>query len=80
MKKFAIALVALMFLLVVACGDERPTCANQEETTVVAQDETRFIIRHNDTGVCYLFVKSGYSSAMVQMHNPDGSSYVWEED
>ena len=80
MKKFAIALVALMFLLVVACGDERATGASHEETTTVAQDESRFIIRHNDTGVCYLFVKSGYSGAMVRMYNPDGSPYVWEED
>ena len=66
MKKFAIAFVVLMFLMIVACGGTEASKSDKyAETTIVAQDGTRVIIRHTETGVCYLFVKSGYSGAMV---------------
>lgn len=81
MKKFAIALAALMFLLIVACGGEGAAQAEEEKDfEYIHASGSGNIIRHNETGVCYLWHKCGYGAGLTLMVNPDGTPYVWEED
>lgn len=88
MKKFVVALVALMFLLVVACGDsgtnkaegtpQQKEYAVEFETLDYARHEE--VICHKETGVCYLVVYSASHGrvGVTVMLNPDGSPYVME--
>lgn len=87
MKKFIVVLVALMFLLVVACGDsgtvqaegaEKPTEGATFKTLDFDIEEQ--VVRHEETGVCYLVYRSTYGIGLTVMVNPDGTPYVWEED
>lgn len=87
MKKFIVALIALMFLLVVACGDTGTVQAegavkNTERAkfTTVDYDAHELVIRHEETGVCYLVYYSTYGNGVTVMLNPDGTPYVWEDD
>ena len=81
MKKFIVALVALMFLLVVACGGSGSAQAEGEKDFEFFNTSgPGTVIRHNETGVCYLWHKSGYGGGLTVMVNPDGSPYVWEEE
>ena len=87
MKKFIVALIALMFLLVVACGDSGTVQAegavkNTEDANFVRVDidgrET--VLCHEETGVCYLIVHNTYGVGLTVMLNPDGTPYVWEDN
>ena len=88
MKKFVVALVALMFMLVVACGDSgtNKTEGAQQQKEYVVEFETldyakyEEVIRHKETGVCYLVVYSASHGrvGVTVMVNPDGSPYVLE--
>ena len=85
MKKFVVALVALMFLLVVACEDSGPVQAEGVvKNPEVAEfenpdyDGDTYVIRHKETGVCYLVYYDNYGCGLTVMINQDGSPYVWE--
>ena len=82
MKKFVVALLALMFLLVVACGGSGSAQAEGETEPVFERIETRgtgTILRHNETGVCYLLYRGANMAGLTLMVNPDGTPYVWED-
>ena len=81
MKKFIVALLALVFLMLAACvgsGSAQTEAEPVFEEIIVSGPGD--IIRHNETGVCYLYRRTGYAGGMTVMVNPDGSPYVWEED
>ena len=86
MKKFIVAFIALMFLLVVACGDSgsvqaegavKPT--EGATFTMVDFDVAEVVICHEETGVCYLVYRSNNGTGVTVMVNPDGTPYVWED-
>ena len=88
MKKFIVAFIALMFLLVVACGGSGTNqAAGAPKQTEYAKFETldsglyEEVIRHEETGVCYLIVRSKNFNGIgvTVMLNPDGTPYVWED-
>ena len=83
MKKFIVALVALMFLLVVACGGSGSAQVEEPEKAsfdLVAWEGDLHVMRHNETGVCYLKYNGYQEGGLTLMVNPDGSPYVWEEE
>lgn len=87
MKKLTVAFIALMFLLVVACGDSGTV---QAEGAVKQTDGATFmmmdfdveerVVRHEETGVCYLVYQTTYGVGVTVMVNPDGTPYVWGDD
>ena len=55
MKKFAIALAILMFLMIVACGGSgtnQAEGAKERELENVWNEGYTHVVRHKDTGVC----------------------------
>lgn len=87
MKKFAIALAVLMFLMIVACGGRGTNQAEgvpkQLECDAVFEildvDGDTEVVRHKETGVCYLVYYSCCGKGVTLMVNPDGTPYVWED-
>lgn len=83
MKKFIVAFIALMFLLVVACGNSGSVQAEgaaKPEFELIPTRGTGSIIRHNETGVCYLLYNNANKAGLTVMVNPDGTPYVWEDN
>ena len=82
MKKFIVVLLALVFLMLVACGGSgsaKTEAAEEPVFELITTRGTGSIIRHNETGVCYLLYNNVNKAGLTVMVNPDGSPYVWEE-
>ena len=80
MKKLIVATLAvILFLCACSGGGSAQTEAEPvfEEIIVIGPGD---IIRHNETGVCYLYRRTGNAGGLTVMVNPDGSPYVWEEE
>lgn len=88
MKKFAVALAILMFLMIVACGghganraEGAPKQTEYATFSLLDYDGGEGVLRHKETGVCYLVVyqQNNAVAGVTLMVNPDGTPYVWED-
>ena len=71
MKKVLILVMCLVMVLVMmGCGDSEPNEVNASGLYAIYVDE--------DTGVNYIFYKSGYGGGLSPRYNADGTLYVSE--
>ena len=83
-KLLAIILTMAMVLCAVGCsGTEEETCQAEKQpfssTTYDMQGTTRVsVIVDHETGVNYVFYKSGYSGCLSPRYNADGTLYITE--
>ena len=82
MKKLIVATLAVILFLC-ACAGGGSTQAEEQEKALfdlVAWEGDIHVMRHNETGVCYLEYNGFEEGGLTLMVNPDGSPYVWEEE
>lgn len=82
MKRIFLIILCLIFvLLLTGCSNENPMyhIYNDNIFTVVEDGKTHQIMRHNQTGVLYLYVFDSNSAGITVMLNPDGKPMVMEE-
>lgn len=79
-KKFIMILVAFALVItMVSCGSNGGTTAEAggNKTMEFVEKYGDFAIyRHTETGVCYLFINSGYGAGITVMLNSDGTPYT----
>ena len=83
MKK-AISIILCAVMVISLCGCEKKTTDSElwiGHNTLfdsVEKGGGYRIVRHKETGVCYLVWYNGYQGGITVMLNPDGTPYVWE--
>ena len=83
-KLLAIILTMAMALCVAGCsGTEEETCKSEKQpfsrTTYDMQGTTYVsVIVDQETGVNYVFYKSGYGGGLSPRYNADGTLYITE--
>ena len=82
-KLLAIILTMAMVLCAAGCsGTEEETCQAEKQpfsrTTYDMQETYVSVIVDHETGVNYVFYKSGYGGGLSPRYNADGTLYITE--
>ena len=74
MKKYIIAIIASILLILVLCGWKRVDHENMDAFTSIGT------YRDEETGVEYIVFKTGYGAGACPRYNADGTLYTSGEE
>ena len=74
MKKYIIAIIASILLILVLCGWKSVDHKNMDAITSIST------YRDEETGVEYIVFKTGYGAGACPRYNADGTLYTSEEE
>lgn len=79
MRKKLITAIITATLLIAGCSDTANVSAGQDNTMVLVESGLNYsIYADKDTGVMYLYMRSGSGGGLTVMLNADGTPKIWQ--